>query len=355
MQQATTQKLSAAIDMLRRAVEGAGRIAPVAPNAAGHQADVEFIRTDDAAPIRLQLTSWPAQPTLDLPPRAYETSTVFVLRRAPERLLSDLRREGRNFVDIGRGIVRLTLPGVLIDRTDLTPALRLAGPQRWRDPFADRTSLVARTLFSHPERQWQTRELAEAAGVSPMVASYVVRQLANWDVVNATRRGREAQIQLRSERTLIDLWTRYYDWRKNAQQAFAAPMGDPGRFLRRLPDVLSNYRWALTLQAGASLLAPHATWDKVHIYIGVRLTRDLQTVGTAAGWAPDPAGQVVLMQPWYDDAVWADLQVVHTAPIVSTLQLILDLWHYPVRGREQAEHLLETHLAAKTRTTHASR
>jgi hypothetical protein len=26
---------------------------------------------------------------------------------------------------------------------------------------------------------------------------------------------------------------------------------------------------------------------------------------------------------------------------VSPLQLVLDLWHYPVRGREQAQHLIE--------------
>jgi hypothetical protein len=213
--------------------------------------------------------------------------------------------------------------------------------------------LVARTLFSHPEKQWQTRELAEAAGVSPMVASYVVRQLAQWGVVDATRHGREAQIQLRSERTLIDLWTRYYDWRKNAQLAFAAPVGDPARFLRRLPKMLPKSRWALTMQAGASLLAPHSTWDKVHIYVDVGSPRDLPSVGISAGWTPDPAGQVVVMAPYYDDAVWVDLQVVRDLPVVSTLQLILDLWHYPVRGREQAEHLLETHFAAK-RKVHGS-
>jgi hypothetical protein len=31
--------------------------------------------------------------------------------------------------------------------------------------------------------------------------------------------------------------------------------------------------------------------------------------------------------------------------VVSTAQLIVDLWHYPVRGREQAELLLEKHVA----------
>ncbi|NIM52031.1 MAG: hypothetical protein GTO22_22770 [Gemmatimonadales bacterium] len=48
------------------------------------------------------------------------------------------------------------------------------------------------------------------------------------------------------------------------------------------------------------------------------------------------------MQPWYRQSVWHDLQRARQTPIVSTLQLVLDLWHYPVRGREQSEHLLRT-------------
>jgi hypothetical protein len=341
--------------MLRRAVDGFGRIENVTASGVDPDAEVDFYPDDRATPIRLELRPWSAQSALDDPSAIRDRALLLVLRRAPEQLLSALRQEGRNFVDIGRGIVRLSLPGVLIDRTDIAPAPRIASPQRWRDPFADRASLVARTLFSHPDKPWRTRELAEAAGVSPMVASYAVRQLATWGVVNATRPGRAAQIRLRSERALIERWTSSYDWRKNARQAFAAPMGDRTRFLHRLPRLLSRYRWALTMQAGASIVAPHAMWDKVHIYVNVPRARDLQTVGAAAGWEPDPAGEVVLMQPWYDDAIWVDLQVIQAVPVVSTLQLILDLWHYPVRGREQAEHLLETHLAQRRRAAHAAR
>lgn len=46
------------------------------------------------------------------------------------------------------------------------------------------------------------------------------------------------------------------------------------------------------------------------------------------------------MAPFYMDSVWRGTRSVHGLPVVSTLQLILDLWHYPIRGREQAEHLI---------------
>jgi hypothetical protein len=37
-----------------------------------------------------------------------------------------------------------------------------------------------------------------------------------------------------------------------------------------------------------------------------------------------------------------EVRWVGSVPVVSMLQLILDLWNYPVRGREQAERLLAT-------------
>jgi hypothetical protein len=50
------------------------------------------------------------------------------------------------------------------------------------------------------------------------------------------------------------------------------------------------------------------------------------------------------MLPYYSDSVWWALERRRGLPVVSALQLALDLWHYPLRGREQAEHLLETQL-----------
>jgi hypothetical protein len=48
----------------------------------------------------------------------------------------------------------------------------------------------------------------------------------------------------------------------------------------------------------------------------------------------------MLMRPWYARSAWEGMREVNGVPVVSDLQLVLDLWHYPVRGREQAEMLL---------------
>ena len=46
------------------------------------------------------------------------------------------------------------------------------------------------------------------------------------------------------------------------------------------------------------------------------------------------------MKPLYADSVWYGRQSRRGIPVVSELQLILDLWRYPVRGLEHAEHIL---------------
>jgi hypothetical protein len=66
-------------------------------------------------------------------------------------------------------------------------------------------------------------------------------------------------------------------------------------------------------------------------------------VGMEMGWTPSDAGRLVLLRPYYRESVWFGLRRIESLPVVSDLQLILDLWHYPVRGREQAEVLLDRH------------
>jgi hypothetical protein len=144
----------------------------------------------------------------------------------------------------------------------------------------------------------------------------------------------------------VEAWTRGYDWRLNRGVAVHAPVGDLTRFMHRLPRLMpSGARWALTMQAGASLVAPHATWDRVHVYVDVPSAEGSQALtelAARAGWTPADDGRLVLLIPYYSTSVWHGLRTIDRLPVVSDLQLALDLWHYPLRGREQAEHLLGT-------------
>jgi len=268
---------------------------------------------------------------------------VGVFRRGSEDLRGRLRSAGRSFVDLS-GVVHLDLPGLLVDRSDLEPPPRAVARVGLIDPFADRSSLVCRVLLSGgASRAWGIRELAEAAGVSPSTASRVVRELATDSLVEFQREGRCSRTRVPDPRRLFERWTWGYDWGRNRQLAFEAPIGDPQRFLPRLGRLLEERHWALSLHAGASLVAPHAEWRRIHLYLegDESLARE---VARTAGWRAAEGGGLVIMLPYYSDSVWWALERRRGLPVVSALQLALDLWHYPLRGREQAEQLLETQL-----------
>lgn len=278
---------------------------------------------------------------------------VWVLSRASARMRKTLRSRGEPFVDL-RGAVYLTLPWVLVDRADLKPIRIQSSRGGALNPFADRASLVLRVMLEKRDHHyvWHVREIAAAAGVGVATASDIVRALALRRVVSVTRLGRTSEIRLTDPHDAIDSWTRVYDWRLNHALAVQLPTADAQRFVRQLPnhmkDTLSpTLRWALTLQAGASLVASHATWERVHVYVDAPKqdgVRSLAMVAARAGWSPSPDGRLVLLLPHYRASVWHAMRTLDRLPVVSDIQLVLDLWHYPVRGREQAEFLLSRRL-----------
>lgn len=286
--------------------------------------------------------------TLVILPRGSEEESdhphtpLWVLQRAARSVHDELRRRDQNFVDT-TGTVRLHLPGILVDRTDLKAPVLHGSPQV-RNPFSDRNSLVVRALVGLPANETMTvQETAERAGISLATASYVIRALEKSRLVITARTARGREVRLVSAEQLVHHWTRQYDWTRNAAVTLAAPIGVPERFLPRLSKVLTPGRWALTLHAGAALVAPHAHWDHVHCYVDADDQAEVLARARSAGWEPAPEGRLTLLRPYYKRSIWESIQTVGGYPVVSNLQLVLDLWHYPVRGREQALHLMETH------------
>lgn len=275
--------------------------------------------------------------------RRHSGNTVWVVPRATTGLRERFRIAQESYVDL-RGAVFLSFPNLLVDREGLQPPAR-STTSRSFDPFADRSSLVLRTLMEpiHADRVWGVRELAEAAGVGPATVTRSVRELERYEVVEVRRSGRESEIRLTDPERLLSLWTGAYDWTRNQTVTVHAPIGDPVRFLKGSKEIFEGRQWALTLQAGASLVAPHATWERVHIYLDVSKPDELLEFAREQEWPVADDGRLVLLKPYYRDSVWHERRTADGLPVVSDLQLVLDLWNYPLRGREQAEHLIASH------------
>lgn len=99
-------------------------------------------------------------------------------------------------------------------------------------------------------------------------------------------------------------------------------------------------RYALTLHAGASLVAPFVRFTDVHIYT----EESVETwIGALDLREVEFGGNFSLLQP-YDAGVFYAAHEVDGAVVVGDVQLYLDMCHYPARGREQADFLRERRL-----------
>jgi len=95
-------------------------------------------------------------------------------------------------------------------------------------------------------------------------------------------------------------------------------------------------RYAFTLSAGLSLVAPHTRLGAIHCY----LDGDPAPIAAALGLHPagEADGAFHLLSP-YDPGVFHGLLDKAGLKVVSLPQLYADLMRYERRGAEQAEHL----------------
>ena len=319
------QTLSKTVDLLKAATPRTTKITSRPPD----QVEIE---PQHGPGTVLQAESWPS-------PGPPSSTRLLVMHRHSRRELDLLRAAEASFVSFA-GAVRLDIPGLFIDRTDLAPA-QVESPPAGRNPFSDRASLIVRVLFAEgADRVWMSSELACHAGVADSTCSYVIRELSRMRLVRVERDGRESRVSLIDEVALLEAWTRSYDWRRNTSISVNAPVGSTSRFLRRLSRS-EMPRWAVTLHAGSDVLRKFAPVEKVHLYVDVQNREGLGRFAGEQGWDHTLDGSLVLMAPYYRQSLWPTVRTVDGIQIVSALQLILDLWEHPLRGRETAEVLLQ--------------
>ncbi len=325
----------------RALIQYLGSALPSSVRVVGHPDDPSGLIVASGRDSRaaFHLESWSEDTYARRSPGKWRT-VIWVIRRGRPDLRRALRDANQNYIDL-RGAVRLHLPWLLIDRTDLGP---LAMPSTiGTDAFADRSSLVVRALLAEAAQYvWGVRDLAASAGVGIATASRVVKQLYDSGLVQ--RRlgaGNRAEVRVISPSRLFSRWTDVYAWSRNAMLAVHAPIGDPITFIGRLKALMWKDRlWALSLHAGAAFVLPHATWDRLHLYVDVHDAGELASLAIANRWPAADDGRLVLMRPYYRTSIWSGVRTLErdgvSAPVVDDLQLALDLWHYPLRGREQA-------------------
>ncbi len=258
-----------------------------------------------------------------------------------------LREMGMGYIDLV-GNIYLRAPGIFIEREGKAKPEDYQQPRI--NPYSDKASIILRLLMDIPWHPWKIREIAEAGNITPGWASRVVDSMRERGLVEYSR---QSGIRLLNWEDRLKEWADFYDWQRNRFYHYYCHAIDSQELLDKISKLDNeNAKWALGFQAGANLIAPHSTFNQVHLLIEGRsfnvlrgkIERELKLDERKDG------ANLILVHPYYTVSALFRTQTIKKWRVVSDIQLYLDLNRYPLRGREQAEYLLEKIIRPKLNT-----
>jgi hypothetical protein len=210
--------------------------------------------------------------------------------------------------------------------------------------FETKATRVLRALLTNPAKEWTIRGLATEVNISPGYAHAVISTLIQYSYVTRTK---SYKIKITNPTTLLRRWAAYHQYDKmNKSLEYYTFEREIDKFIKELASS-KNQNYALTVLAGAYLIAPHVRPVDIHIYVHSK--EDAATLAENLNLQPIPkSGNVKFVIP-YDEGVFYGQQGVSLSPsdtsnkvnVVSDIQLYVDLYNYPSRGLEAAEHLYQ--------------
>jgi len=209
--------------------------------------------------------------------------------------------------------------------------------------FSDKATVIIRAMLSDPKRQWTVRDFEKEFNVGRSRAAQVLAELRKKGYVGGITSGRQAYSQLTDKEGLINEWLRVYTFELNESQLYYSE----DDILKKMKTYLQNKKWddkyALTLHTGANLISNYVNTPVTYCYLDsdhfkemsleIRQALNLKELKTG--------GNICFIKPYYKNSVFLHKQEIKGLSVVSNLQLYLDLYHFPQRGREHADYLLK--------------
>lgn len=251
------------------------------------------------------------------------------------RRQSMCREAGVFFVDLS-GNVYLAYESFYIEKIGFPN--KYPEKRKGRDPFSDKASIILRVLLTSGGYRWGVRELADKTGLNPGYVSRMAKALEDLNYVVRVKN----KLRVRSPESILDDWARAYNLKKNDAHRYFCMAARPEEILQKLRElkIPDHVKYALSVQAGVSLVAPYSVYKEVHVY--VENEKDIEFFKKKLELKDaDRGANVVFMIPHYRHSAYYDSRIVQGLPIVSDIQLYIDLHGYPLRGLEQANHLYE--------------
>lgn len=250
---------------------------------------------------------------------------------------------GVGYLDLA-GNCRLAFDQVYIRREGYPNAV--VQKRDLRSLYSPKAERVLRVLLESGKRAWRMQKLADEAGVSLGQVANVKKLLADREWIETETGGLRLRSLDEAVSPILKEWAANYRPSRNSQIDFyslkaipqtEAELVEAGRKLK--------IRIAFTGFSGAARLAPTVRYQRITAYaagdaeaLAVRLNLKRVTSGA----------NLTLIAP-YDAGVFYGSSDVDGAPIVSPVQLWLDLKQTKGRGEEAAAAILEEVIKPKWR------
>jgi len=211
--------------------------------------------------------------------------------------------------------------------------------------LSDKASIIIRAMLSKPDQKWASRDFEKQFGVGHARTAAVLSGLRAKGFVGGIRSGRLAHSVLQNKEELIEEWLKRYTFERNEIYLYySARENALNRLKRYFDSKKEEHEYALTLHTGANLITNYVNTPTLYCYLSAK---KFQSASLDLRQALDlkelkRGGNFCLIKPYYKTAVFFNTRKIKGYNVVSDLQLYLDLYHFPQRGRDHAEYLLRT-------------
>lgn len=300
---------------------------------------VARLRTDEGEKVIIAEVKATGQPK---PARAAADRLLRYLREFPDSyavfVAPFISRDSAEILE-GEGIGYLDLAGNCFLSFDKV-FVRIQGapnpfPQRrdLKSIFSPRSSRVLRVLLNSPIAPWKVEDLRQQAEISIGLVAGVRKVLLDREWATEGKRG----LILTRPRSILEEWSSYYTYRRN--EIFEYYYIEE---LSSLECKLGNFcqqrgiTFALTMFSGASRVAPRTRFNRIFAYIDDKV----EDVKNQFDLRPVSSGSNVMLLKPYDTGIFYGMKSYEDLPVVSPVQLYLDLKGYKGRGEEAADFIL---------------
>lgn len=200
--------------------------------------------------------------------------------------------------------------------------------------FTPKAARVLRHLLQGPLHVWKVKDLASAAGVSLGHVSSVRQQLLDQEWAVEESPG----IRITRPDAVLDSWAASDRWKERTEtREYSLLLRDPLEIATQTHSLLGSQPHAFTQWLAAGLRHPYSSTPVTTVY--VKQFPDEQVLKTQLlARRVEIGGSLRLVMP-FDIGVMEPLQTVHGLPLVSDIQIYLDLLGTGLRGEEAAREL----------------